>query len=141
MAGGQMLDLSPVAAPDVEQVIRMQRLKTGALIEWACEAGAILANASRAERMHLRNYGQCLGLAFQIADDLLDADGDESKVGKRLRKDAQAGKVSLTSLVGCQDARAEAHRLVGQARDHLRSFGSNAALLHEVAQFAVARDR
>lgn len=140
MAGGQMLDLSPGAAADLDKVVRMQRLKTGALIEWACQAGAILASASHAEQAHLRGYGQCLGLAFQIADDLLDVDGDETKAGKRLRKDAGAGKVSFVSLLGCEGARAEALRLADQARRHLLPFGSEAALLEKIVQFAVERD-
>jgi farnesyl diphosphate synthase len=141
MAGGQMLDLLPASGMAVEGIVRLQRLKTGALIEWASQAGAVMAHASLAARNSLRRFGQCLGLAFQVADDLLDAEGDEGKAGKRLRKDAHAGKASLVSLRGCGPARAEAFRLARQAQDHLRPFGSRAFLLHNIAEFAVTRDR
>jgi farnesyl diphosphate synthase len=140
MAGGQMLDLFPDELTDVDGVIRLQRLKTGALIGWSAEAGAIMADAQASVRMGLRGYGHCLGLAFQIADDLLDVDGDEAKAGKRLRKDADAGKASFVSLLGSERARAQARFLIEQAKDHLRPFGSSASLLSMVADFAVTRD-
>jgi farnesyl diphosphate synthase len=140
MAGGQMLDLLPGEVGDVNGVIRLQRLKTGALIGWSVEAGAALANARPSDRMSLRGYGQCLGLAFQIADDLLDANGSEAKAGKRLRKDAEAGKASFVSLLGPDRARAQAHMLVDQAADHLRPFGRDGSLLQAIAEFAVVRD-
>ncbi len=141
MAGGQILDLFPQEGAEVDAVIRLQRLKTGALIEWCVEAGAILGGASQQARMSLRGYGQCLGLAFQIADDLLDVEGSEAKVGKRLRKDEVAGKASFISLLGRDRARAQADLLIAQAKDHLHPFGHDASLLHAIADFAIARDR
>lgn len=140
MAGGQMLDLLPPEAPDVDAVIRLQRLKTGALIGWSVEAGAVLATAPQPARMSLRGYGQCLGLAFQIADDLLDEEGSEARAGKRLRKDRGAGKATFVSLLGPAGARAQATMLVEQAKDHLRGFGEEAKLLRAIADFAIARD-
>lgn len=140
MAGGQMLDLLPQDVTDVDGVIRLQRLKTGALIVWCVEAGAILANASLSARMSLRGYGQCVGLAFQIADDLLDVEGNEASAGKRLRKDQEAGKASFVSLLGVERAREQARMLVEQAKDHLRPFGSDLSLLHAIADFAISRD-
>lgn len=140
MAGGQMLDLLPQREADVDTVIRLQRLKTGALIGWCLEAGAILAEVPQANRMGLRGYGQCVGLAFQIADDLLDVEGNEAKAGKRLRKDEGAGKATFVSLLGHERARAQARMLVEQAKDHLRPFGADGALLHAIADFAIARD-
>lgn len=140
MAGGQMLDLLPHDAPDVDAIIRLQRLKTGALIGWSVEAGAVLSAAPQPARMSLRGYGQCLGLAFQIADDLLDEEGTEAKVGKRLQKDRDAGKASFVSLLGPARARAQASMLIEQAQDHLRGYGEEAVLLRAIADFAIARD-
>ncbi|HEY0147690.1 MAG TPA: farnesyl diphosphate synthase [Allosphingosinicella sp.] len=141
MAGGQMLDLCAAeAALDLAGVTRLQRLKTGALIGWCVEAGAIMGGARREERTRLRGYAQCLGLAFQIADDLLDAGGDEAKVGKRLAKDAEQGKRSFVTLLGIERARLQADFLAEQAVDHLRPFGEQAAILEAIARFAVARD-
>jgi farnesyl diphosphate synthase len=136
-----MMDLTATQAGDLDDVIRLQRLKTGALIGWCVEAGAVLGNAPAAERVSLRGYGLNLGLAFQIADDLLDTTGDESTAGKRLRKDAEAGKASFVSLVGADGARRHAQMLVDQAKDLLHPFGSAAFLLHAIADFAVTRDR
>jgi farnesyl diphosphate synthase len=141
MAGGQMLDLLPQQEADFDAVIRLQRLKTGALIGWCLEAGAVLAEATQAARMSLRGYGQCLGLAFQIADDLLDVEGNEEKAGKRLRKDGAAGKATFVSLLGRERAREQAKMLIEQAKEHLRPFGTDAALLRAIADFAINRDR
>ncbi|HEX8584718.1 MAG TPA: farnesyl diphosphate synthase [Allosphingosinicella sp.] len=141
MAGGQMLDLcAGEAALDLDGVTRLQRLKTGALIGWCVEAGAVMGGASTEERTHLRGYAQCLGLAFQIADDLLDAGGDEAVVGKRLGKDEAAGKRSFVTLLGVDRARRQADLLAEQAAEHLRPFGEPGAILAAVARFAVARD-
>lgn len=140
MAGGQMLDLLPQSGIEPDNVIRMQRLKTGALIGWCVEAGAILGSAPQPSRMSLRGYGQCLGLAFQIADDLLDVEGNEAKAGKRLRKDEHAGKVSFVTVLGPERARAQAHLLTEQAKEHLRPFGADASVLHAIADFALTRD-
>jgi farnesyl diphosphate synthase len=144
MAGGQMLDLlceSGGRPLDIEAITRLQRLKTGALIAWSVDAGAILGAASPEQRTSLRGYAQNLGLAFQIADDLLDCEGDEATAGKRLRKDEAAGKVTFVSLLGAERARRQAEMLVDQAIDHLRSFGERARLLEAIARFAVNRDR
>ena len=142
MAGGQMLDLQPLPAPvDLEAVARLQRLKTGAIINWAVDAGAVLAGASVADRTSLRGYAQNLGLAFQIADDLLDVGGDPSAVGKRLRKDEAQGKETFVTVLGEGRARRQAEILVDQAIEHLRPFGAEAELLAEIARFSIARDR
>jgi farnesyl diphosphate synthase len=141
MAGGQMLDLLPQKEDvDLDAVMRLQRLKTGALIGWCVEAGAIMGGASAELRTSLRGYAHCLGLAFQIADDLLDLEGDEEKVGKRVRKDDEQGKETLVSLLGPERARTQAEILVAQAIDHLHSFGDGAALLAAIAEFAIKRD-
>lgn len=142
MAGGQMLDLSPMAQPpDIESVIRLQRLKTGALIGWSVEAGAILGGAAADARTSLRGYAQSLGLAFQVADDLLDHRGDEAAVGKKLRKDSAQGKQTLVTLLGPDRAERQAELLTRQAIEHLHSFGPRADLLAAVARFAISRDR
>ncbi|MEE4350027.1 MAG: farnesyl diphosphate synthase [Pacificimonas sp.] len=142
MAGGQMLDLAAEHEPfDLPMTTRLQRLKTGALIEFAVEAGAIMGEASEEERKTLRGYAHDLGLAFQIADDLLDVEGDEEKAGKALGKDQEAGKATFVSLMGVDRARAQAAMLIDQAIDHLHGFGAEADLLRAVARFAVARDR
>jgi farnesyl diphosphate synthase len=137
MAGGQMMDLMPAEQADPLIVAKVQSLKTGALIEWCAEAGPILAGADGEERRRLKRYGACLGLAFQIADDLLDAEGDEAAAGKRLRKDAD--KPSFVSILGVEAAHQEAERLVGEAADCLASYGARAGLLNAIARFAVTR--
>jgi farnesyl diphosphate synthase len=96
--------------------------------------------ATAEQRMRLRGYAQCLGLAFQIADDLLDAEGEEAKVGKRLAKDAEQGKRSFVTLLGAERARRQAEMLAEQAAEHLRPFGEPAGLLQAIARFAVTRD-
>ncbi|HZG08875.1 MAG TPA: farnesyl diphosphate synthase [Allosphingosinicella sp.] len=142
MAGGQMLDLCASEADlDMDGVTRLQRLKTGALIGWCVDAGAILGNASAEQRTALRGYARCLGLAFQIADDLLDATGDEAAVGKKVRKDEEQGKRSFVSLLGVERARAQAELLAEQAVEHLRPFDGRAQILAAIAHFAVTRDR
>lgn len=142
MAGGQMLDLLPIEDPaDMDAVARLQRLKTGALIAWAVEAGAILGGASTDERTSLRAYAHNLGLAFQIADDLLDCSGDPALAGKRLRKDEEQGKATFVSVLGEERARQQGDMLVEQAIEHLRSFGPRADVLSQVARFAIGRNR
>ncbi len=140
MAGGQMLDLFPTEAPDLDSITRLQRLKTGALIGWCVEAGAIMGEASAEARTSLRGYAHCLGLAFQIADDLLDHEGDESRVGKTLRKDDDQGKVTFVTMLGVERARRQASLLVDQAIEHLQDFGGDAALLAAIARFSISRD-
>jgi farnesyl diphosphate synthase len=140
MAGGQMLDLLPAPEADVIAITRLQRLKTGALFGWSLEAGAILGEASPEQRTSLRGYAQKLGLAFQIADDLLDRSGNEDKVGKALRKDDAQGKVTFVTLLGPERAQRQAVALVEQAIEHLHCFEDRASLLAELAWFAVRRD-
>ena len=140
MAGGQMLDLSGVDA-ELAAVTRVQQLKTGALIAWCLDAGALMGYASQEARTDLRGYALCLGLAFQIADDLLDVEGDAATVGKRVGKDAKQGKSTFVSLLGRERARREAELLVDQANAHIERFGEDAEPLRIIAQFAVRRQR
>jgi farnesyl diphosphate synthase len=141
MAGGQMMDLfAGDGQLDLATVTRLQQLKTGALIAWCLEAAAIMGRASAEGRTSLRGYAHDLGLAFQIADDLLDAQGEEAKTGKRVGKDADAGKETFVSLLGADRARQQAQMLVEQAIDHLHAFGEEAELLRDIARFAVSRD-
>ncbi len=142
MCGGQMLDMlaEESAEPLTEaQIGRLQVLKTGKLIEFAAEAGAILGKAAGPLRQALAAYGRELGAAFQIADDLLDATATAEETGKRTGKDADAGKATLVSLLGLERARAHAERLADQARTHLDAFGERADLLRQLATYAIAR--
>lgn len=142
MAGGQMLDLLPAGdGADMDSIGRLQRLKTGAIIGWAVEAGATLGRSSSELCTSLRGYAQNLGLAFQIADDILDASGQEANVGKRVGKDAAQGRENFVTLLGVERARLQAAILVEQAIDHLRPFGQQAGLLAAIARFAIDRDR
>ncbi len=142
MAGGQMMDLAAEDARfDLATVTRLQQMKTGALICAAVEAGAILGRLPPEGRTGLRGYAHDLGLAFQIADDLLDAEGDEAVAGKRLRKDEGAGKETFLTLMGVDRARAQCTMLVDQAVRHLHGFGAEADLLRAVATYVVERDR
>ena len=141
MAGGQMMDLMTADATlELGDVTRLQQLKTGALIGWCLDAAAIMGRASADARTGLRGYAHDLGLAFQIADDLLDVEGEEERTGKRLGKDEEAGKATFVSLLGPERARQQARMLVDQAIAHLHPFGAGADLLRELARFAVARD-
>jgi farnesyl diphosphate synthase len=141
MAGGQMMDLMAGAMGlDLPAVTRLQQLKTGALIGWCVEAGAIMGRAPAEGRTSLRGFARDVGLAFQIADDLIDHEGQEEKAGKRVGKDEEAGKQTFVSLLGPERARRQAAMLVEQAVDHLHGFGEDAALLRAVARFAVERD-
>jgi len=141
MAGGQMIDLMAGTSDlDLAAVTRLQQLKTGALIGWCLEAAAIMGRAPPEGRTALRGYARDVGLAFQIADDLLDHEGNEERAGKRVGKDAAAGKGTFVSLLGPERTRRQAEALVEQAIDHLRPYGEEADLLRAVARFAVARD-
>lgn len=142
MAGGQMMDIvAEESQYDLPAVTRLQQLKTGALLAAAVEMGAILGRAHEDSRAPLRFYARDIGLAFQIADDLLDHEGDEAKAGKALRKDDGQGKQTFVSLMGAEAARAQARALVDQAVAHLDHFGAEADLLRELARFIVERDR
>lgn len=142
MAGGQMMDLvAGDVSYDLAGITRLQQLKTGALIVWCLEAGAIMGGAGEAEKKALRAYARDLGLAFQIADDLLDVEGTSAKTGKAVQKDAAAGKATFVSLLGLERAKAQASALIDQAIGHLSAFGPEADLLRAIARFAVERDR
>ncbi|WP_097064965.1 polyprenyl synthetase family protein [Sphingomonas guangdongensis] len=142
MAGGQMMDLRAASASfDIATVTRLQAMKTGALISCAVEAGAILGRLPVEGRTSLRGYARDLGLAFQIADDILDVEGDEAAVGKALHKDADAGKETFLSLLGLERAKEQAAMLVEQAIAHLHAFGAEADLLRQIARFVLERDR
>ncbi|MBN8500950.1 MAG: polyprenyl synthetase family protein, partial [Sphingomonadales bacterium] len=141
MVGGQVLDIDGEGqALDLPAVTRMQQLKTGALLSAAVEMGAALGKVAPEGRTHLKGYARDLGLAFQIADDLLDHVGDEGKAGKALRKDASAGKQTFVALLGADRAREQARMLIDQAVAHLGSYGAEADLLRALAYFTVERD-
>ena len=114
-------------------------MKTGALLRFACEAGGILAAAAPAQRAALERYGSAVGQAFQIADDLLDLEGDPALVGKQTGKDVAAGKATLVSVLGVPTAKARLKELVGEAEQALAPFGSSAAVLIEGARFVADR--
>lgn len=141
MAGGQMIDMIAESEQfDLRTITRLQQLKTGALLAASVEMGAILGRVPPEGRAHLRAYARDIGLAFQIADDLLDHEGDETKAGKALRKDAGQGKQTFVSLLGIERAREQAKILVEQAVGHLASHGGEADLLRAVARYIVERD-
>ena len=140
MVGGQMLDLeSENQALPVGAVTRLQQLKTGALIAFSCEAGAILGKASPPHRQALHAYAHDFGLAFQITDDLLDIEGNAEMLGKTAGKDQAAGKSTLVSLLGLERARVQAEILSDQAVKHLDLFDEKADLLRHAARFAIDR--
>jgi farnesyl diphosphate synthase len=140
MVGGQMFDLmAGDLEMDVPAVTRLQNLKTGRLIGFSVEAGAVLGKAPWQQRQALRAYAHDLGLAFQIADDLLDVEGDPEAVGKGVRKDADAGKATFVSLLGIERARTQADMLWRQAARHLDCFDERADLLRQAARFVVER--
>ena len=140
MVGGQMLDLvAEDHALNMPEITRLQRMKTGALIAVSCEAGAILGRASEKAQHALHAYAHDIGLAFQIADDLLDVEGDEKEVGKKTGKDATAGKATFVSLLGRQRAREQAELLADQAAAHLDLFEEKGELLRALAHFVVNR--
>ncbi len=142
MAGGQMMDIEAKKASfDLPTITRLQAMKTGALIASAVEAGAILGKVPPEGRTGLRGYARDVGLAFQIADDLLDYEGDEDKIGKRIHKDEKAGKETFLSLLGVDRAREQARMLVDQALTHLNHYGAEADLLRDIARFTLERDR
>jgi farnesyl diphosphate synthase len=142
MAGGQMMDLAAEGQSlDLNDVTRLQQLKTGALIEYAVEAPCIIARLARDARTPYRGYARNIGLAFQITDDLIDHSGDEEAAGKRTGKDARKGKATVVSLLGPERARQQSRVLVEQAIDHLSDHGPEADMLRAIARFAIERDR
>ena len=146
MVGGQAIDLdaegrTAAGQPlSYDEIADLQALKTGALIRFSAEAGAILGQAGAAERAVLRDYAAELGLAFQIADDLLDHEGSAAELGKAVRKDAAAGKATFVGLLGLEPARAKARALTNSAKTRLSShFGPKSVVLQELAEFVITR--
>jgi farnesyl diphosphate synthase len=140
MAGGQALDLAAeTEAPDEAGIVTLQKMKTGALLRFACEAGAIVAGASAEERITLRRYGETVGLAFQIADDLLDLTADAATMGKATGKDADRGKATLVARRGQTWAENRLRELVAEAETLLAPFGHRAGILIETAHFIANR--
>jgi farnesyl diphosphate synthase len=147
MAGGQMLDLAAegrfgaMASGEEQFIITMQAMKTGALLHFACIAGGILGGASASENAALSKYGRAVGTAFQIADDLLDVEGDAATVGKATGKDAAIGKATLVSVLGVKAARERLAGVVSEAEAALAPFGERAAILRETARFIAVREK
>lgn len=140
MVGGQMMDLeSENEELSIDQVIRLQRLKTGELFAISCEAGAILGKAPWQIRSALKAYAHDIGLAFQIRDDLLDAEGTRSETGKTVRKDEEAGKATLVSIMGIERAKEQSRILAEQAIRHLDVFDGKADHLRKLAEYIVTR--
>ena len=141
MVGGQMIDLeSEHAAVDAALIARLETMKTGALIAYSSAAGALLGGAGTEAVNALETFGFELGLAFQITDDLLDVEGDEDDVGKKVGKDAEAGKATFVSALGVDGARHEARRVTDRALSRLDLFGTRADELRSVAEFVLARN-
>jgi farnesyl diphosphate synthase len=147
MVGGQMLDLAAEGRFDggepqrlvEKEVATLQAMKTGALLKFACRAGGILGQADAAQRMALERYGSAVGQAFQIADDLLDVEGDPALVGKQTGKDAEAGKATIVGILGPAGARERLGTLVGEAEAALKPFGPAASVLLAGAKFVADR--
>jgi farnesyl diphosphate synthase len=148
MVGGQMLDLAAEGRFDSgrpqrlgeREVMTLQAMKTGALLGFACRSGGILGEAGEAERAALERYGSAVGRAFQIADDLLDVEGDPALVGKSTGKDADAGKATMVGILGIEGARKRLRELVAEATAALTPFGASAAILTEAARFVAERE-
>ena len=145
MAGGQMLDLAAEGrfeskrALSETEIITLQAMKTGALIRFACNAGAILGKADAAARASIARYGSAIGQAFQIADDLLDVEGDAKTLGKAAGKDAAAGKATLVATLGIDRARGRLNELVAEANAALAPFGPKSDMLRDTARFIAER--
>jgi farnesyl diphosphate synthase len=141
MIGGQMIDMqAPERTFGAEEIVLLQRLKTGQLFEFSCEAGPILGEAGDADRERLRLYARDMGLVFQITDDLLDVTGTAEKTGKTVGKDKDQGKATLVSIHGVDGARAEAEKLARRAADTLAPYGKAADPLRELPGFLLGRD-
>ncbi|MEM1151702.1 MAG: polyprenyl synthetase family protein [Pseudomonadota bacterium] len=142
MVGGQMIDMLGDDMPrDLNTITRMQRLKTGALISYSTDAAALIGKASPQQRQALAGFAHDLGLAYQIADDILDATGQESMTGKAVRKDAGAGKANFVTLLGLEGARERVRLLATQAKDHLAIFHDRADILLQSVDFVLGRER
>ena len=141
MIGGQMIDmLAEGSAFGHDEVILLQRLKTGQLFEFACEAGAILAQSGAEHQDRLRRYARDMGLVFQITDDLLDVTSTAEKTGKAVGKDRDAGKATLVSILGVEGARGEARNIAARAASALAPYGAKAGALLELLPFLLERD-
>lgn len=142
MAGGQMMDIAAESeAFDLPTVTRLQQLKTGAIIGFCVEAAAVMGHLPPEGRTGLHGFARDIGLAFQIADDLLDVEGDAGLAGKALGKDEAAGKQTFLSLLGIEQARRQARMLIDQAKAHLHSYDARADLLRAIADYVIERDR
>lgn len=147
MVAGQMLDLyaetsKPEQTAEREKLIsNIEAMKTGCLIRYACEAGAVIGHANVEERQALITYARKIGAAFQIADDILDVEGNAELMGKRLQKDAQQGKMTFVTLYGLERAKELARQLISEAKQVLRIFGDKAQTLQELADYFIARNR
>jgi farnesyl diphosphate synthase len=147
MVGGQMLDLAAEGRFDgggpqqlgEKEVRTLQAMKTGALLHFACQAGGILGSATERQRDALERYGSAVGQAFQIADDLLDLEGDPALIGKSTGKDAEAGKATMVGVLGSAGAKARLRQLVAEAEQALAPFGAGGAILVEGARFVADR--
>jgi farnesyl diphosphate synthase len=148
MVGGQMLDLAAEGRFDggtvqrlgEKEILTLQAMKTGALLKFACSAGGILGKASAAQRDALDRYGAAVGQAFQIADDLLDVEGDPALVGKQTGKDAEAGKATIVGILGVDGAKARLRTIVSDAEAALKPFGKSADVLIAGAKFVADRN-
>jgi farnesyl diphosphate synthase len=148
MAGGQMLDLAAEGRFDSgrvqrlgeSEIVTLQAMKTGALLSFGCRSGAILAEAPQNLRAALERYGSAVGRAFQIADDLLDVEGDPALVGKQTGKDADAGKATMVGILGIEGAKTRLRELVAEADAALAPFGDAGAILIEAARFVAERE-
>ena len=141
MVLGQALDIAAETAAQpltLDQITDLQQGKTGALFQWSCTVGPMLAGA---DTRALATYARALGLAFQIADDILDHEGNEATAGKRLQKDAAAGKATFVSLLGLEPARARAAELIAQANAALAPYGERGESLRAAARFVISRDK
>jgi farnesyl diphosphate synthase len=140
MIAGQMLDIISEEKPATENVIkRIEKMKTGCLISYSCESGAILGNANQEQIQTLKNYARNIGQAFQISDDILDVEGDQTLVGKTLGKDASQGKVTFVSLYGIEKTKQIAKNLIEQAKSSLHIFGPKSDNLKKLADYIIER--
>lgn len=140
MVGGQMMDIEAEHSKlSIDEIMHLQRMKTGALFTVSCEVGAILGKAAPKLRMAMRGYANAVGLAFQITDDLLDARGREEEMGKPTRQDKSAGKATLVSAIGIERAEQQAKMLINQAKTHLEPFDDRANILKLLADFVIER--